>query len=863
MVGKIPLFGNVFVARMRLLRAWAAALLLIGGHAFASGLGPLLDGYIPGGGEDRSWSVFVGKDFETGGTVAELEGRAFIRGDFIAGKPNYVVGRAGGGSGVFPPADIPTLVVGGSIRGTGGINLPGRPPIQVGSTIASTVSFIDRGVVITGGVDYAAADAQLADLRAKSRFWGDLPDTAGGQVKRQWGGVHISADGVNGNPKTWVFTLDADVTAPTWGFSFSGFEEGDSILVNCKKKGGNATFVVQVNAVVIEGMNHNSPFAPKLLWNFPDARSVTLSGHAAFQGSVLVGNPESVTTVSVPGHDGRFITCGKLIHHGTLGCEFHNYPFTGSLPELPTYAISGNVKMDADRTRSFTDPDMPVGGALVALYTDPDGDGDPSDGERVQTVETDSNGAYRFNQVRAGTYVVVKLAHSHEIADVIPVAVTDGDSTENNILVEIDPSGFFYDSSDGRIITGGSITVFGEGAVVKMDGTLGEYMFISTNPVTTVFTMALTPPPGYIIDPSRPPQAGVFDPTGYSDPFFMGSGLAVENGDYLADWSAASNPYYLGFELSAGDPFILNNNIPLVKTVTLGGRVWEDLDGDGVQDAGEPSMPAVTIHLLDASEAVVASTVADANGAYRFSDLLPATYQVAFVAPSGYRFAPQHATTDDTKDSDARPGDGRTGANVYAAGATALEIDAGLVYATTPLSAALDVDFFATASGVVIELWTTDEEGLGDVVVYAKVRGEWVEAGRLRTDDMVGSGSNRYEIRAEGLEIGGAYHLMVIDEVGNVHFSGAPVPVRAMRMGAMRLGRDVVTLSFGVEPGRRYVIESSSDLRTWTTEPASRQAGGAWSAYSLAPFAVQGRTVEVRVPKNGRSRAYFRFKLVE
>ncbi|ROP36500.1 choice-of-anchor A family protein [Saccharothrix texasensis] len=46
----------------------------------------------------------------------------------------------------------------------------------------------------------------------------------------------------------------------------------------------------------------------RLLWNFPDATSAGIGGTAQFQGSVLVGNPASTTTVTVPGLAGRFFT---------------------------------------------------------------------------------------------------------------------------------------------------------------------------------------------------------------------------------------------------------------------------------------------------------------------------------------------------------------------------------------------------------------------------------------------------------------------------------------------------------------------------------------------------------------------------
>ncbi|WP_434590057.1 choice-of-anchor A family protein [Streptomyces sp. A5-4] len=72
----------------------------------------------------------------------------------------------------------------------------------------------------------------------------------------------------------------------------------------------------------------------RLLWNFPDAGTVRLVGSGQFQGSVLVGEPGSMTTVTLPGVNGRLFTVGSLTHSsaGGGGQEIHAYPFNGDLP---------------------------------------------------------------------------------------------------------------------------------------------------------------------------------------------------------------------------------------------------------------------------------------------------------------------------------------------------------------------------------------------------------------------------------------------------------------------------------------------------------------------------------------------------
>jgi hypothetical protein len=73
-----------------------------------------------------------------------------------------------------------------------------------------------------------------------------------------------------------------------------------------------------------------------------------------------------------------------------------------------------------------------------------------------------------------------------------------------------------------------------------------------------------------------------------------------------------------------------DNDAGFVQQVRIGNFVWRDVDGDGLQDAGEPGIGNVTVRLVLASTSAVVATVAtDANGLYLFESkqhgLLPST----------------------------------------------------------------------------------------------------------------------------------------------------------------------------------------------------------------------------------------------
>lgn len=120
--------------------------------------------------------------------------------------------------------------------------------------------------------------------------------------------------------------------------------------------------------------------------------------------------------------------------------------------------------------------------------------------------------------------------------------------------------------------------------------------------------------------------------------------------------------------------------------VSVGDYVWFDHDRDGLQGDSEAGAPDVTVRLLDAGGAEVATTTTDATGFYSFGDLSADTdYVVEFVRPSGFEWTVSDAGADDV-DSDVDPATNRIAFHTPASGSNQLEspdlptLDAG-VYA--------------------------------------------------------------------------------------------------------------------------------------------------------------------------------------
>lgn len=90
----------------------------------------------------------------------------------------------------------------------------------------------------------------------------------------------------------------------------------------------------------------------------------------------------------------------------------------------------------------------------------------------------------------------------------------------------------------------------------------------------------------------------------------------------------------------------------------------------------EPTMAGVTVQLVKLDGTVVATTATDANGDYKFANVVPGQYKVVGVNPDGTKFTIKDAGGDDTIDSDLNS-KGVSDIVTVAGGATA-DVDFGL-----------------------------------------------------------------------------------------------------------------------------------------------------------------------------------------
>jgi hypothetical protein len=68
-------------------------------------------------------------------------------------------------------------------------------------------------------------------------------------------------------------------------------------------------------------------------------------------------------------------------------------------------------------------------------------------------------------------------------------------------------------------------------------------------------------------------------------------------------------------------------------TGTIGDFVWNDTNGNGIQDAGEPGIAGVGLSLKNSAGSVVATATTNGAGGYSFTGLCAGTYTVTVTAP--------------------------------------------------------------------------------------------------------------------------------------------------------------------------------------------------------------------------------------
>ncbi|MGB0838553.1 MAG: SdrD B-like domain-containing protein, partial [Chitinophagales bacterium] len=262
---------------------------------------------------------------------------------------------------------------------------------------------------------------------------------------------------------------------------------------------------------------------------------------------------------------------------------------------LPTGTISGTSWIDENNDGEQSEEEVPVEGIVVSLIDE--------NGIVISTAITDENGEYTFENVPTGDYTVV-MPSTTESGEVI------GSNTNTNVSIT-------EDNLD-EIVDAPYLPLSNIAGTVWED-TDGDGIQDPDEMSITGVEVILTLPDGSII-------SQLTDANGNYDFGDLPSGnynitVVPSNGVEL------STPNTYTINLNANDTDDTADFGFLPQLYSIGNSVWYDLDGNGIQDDGEPGIPDVVITVIN-EDGQSFTTGTDVTGHYSITDLPVGNYQV-------------------------------------------------------------------------------------------------------------------------------------------------------------------------------------------------------------------------------------------
>lgn len=287
----------------------------------------------------------------------------------------------------------------------------------------------------------------------------------------------------------------------------------------------------------------------------------------------------------------------------------------------------------------------------------------------------------------------------------------DGNANNNNIqrIDYIFPDGFpVYNNIDSRgflVMERGGNDRFRIAAITGLDTNGMPNAFM--DPVTVMetewgesgITLDTVVMRGYTEDGGELRPSANVGPQPLSGVFLSWQTLGLETNDYIYGYSLAAADVTtdgsLWTEVDDEDLFPRNTSpaatlggLDLISggmmfferelDVTIGDFVWDDWNGNGIQDPGEPGLSNVLIHVYDANTNLAAVTRTDSDGFWTAQGIGPGDFFVEFFLPDDYQFTIPFAGTNTAVDSNADPVTGRSEVFTLTTGQTNLTIDAGM-----------------------------------------------------------------------------------------------------------------------------------------------------------------------------------------
>ncbi|MHB1558117.1 MAG: SdrD B-like domain-containing protein, partial [Isosphaeraceae bacterium] len=320
-------------------------------------------------------------------------------------------------------------------------------------------------------------------------------------------------------------------------------------------------------------------------------------------------------TITVVGQSGYVLSSASASYQVTAASG-QNLT-TEDFGEFKTVTLSGEVYDDANGNGQLNNGESGLTSWTVDLV---------NSANAVVTATTDVNGHFSFTGVGPGSYTIRAVLNSGYISSGV--------------------SSYNLTTTSGLNVQGLNL---GEYLAATLHGQVfndltGSGTFAAGDPGLSGWTLHLLNGSGQTVGTAITDSSGDYTFTGVGAGTFTVQ--EVVNGGFVQTTAPAS----YSVTPSQGQT-IANLNFGDFQTVTLGGRVYDDLNGNGVQDTGETGLSGWTVDLLNASGQTVSHASTDANGDYSFTDVGPGTYTVQEVVQAGYILTSTPASYTETTTS--------------------------------------------------------------------------------------------------------------------------------------------------------------------------------------------------------------------
>jgi protocatechuate 3,4-dioxygenase beta subunit len=375
---------------------------------------------------------------------------------------------------------------------------------------------------------------------------------------------------------------------------------------------------------------------------------------------------------------------GKTTSINVVGGEYNPSTWTGIKP-VNNGAIGNLVWLDTDKDGLKDANEIGAAGVTVTLYD--------ATGNVIATTITDAFGKYLFSSLPAGNY---QLGFTPPTGlDFSPVVINDNGDNNNNANPANGPS--YGKSTIFSLATGAVDTSRDAGLVTLTTQSIGNKVWLdedkdgiqdASEAGISGVTVTLKDAAGLVLATTVTNNNGEYYfqnviPGNYAITFTQPIGMVFTTQSAASDSIGSDANVSTGttavFAVVEGqNRFDIDAGLHLqnAANASVGNKVWEDLNNNGIQDAGEPGIAGALVILKDETGGVVATTVTDEFGNYVFNNVAPGVYSIAFTGPVGFNASPRGVGADKAADSDISP-TGATAPFTLSAGEIKTDVDAG------------------------------------------------------------------------------------------------------------------------------------------------------------------------------------------